>query len=267
MTLSHAGRFLNIRQGDGELYMEEKSKDILDGQNPDANILSVIAGLAGKGTQLSITRLIKGVRFNHNASIVAVYPDSAVLHTPDIKIYVSTAGNCHLHSQLFTRVVSACLIGRNLTRCTLVLSNFAYLTRDWIERMQDRVQPSLPARMTVQCGRKAVAATLLDVEPLGMGVFVKKTLQEEAGLKPGSKVVIDVRLSPRVQWKKIPGIIVNLEPVGPYLMRAGLHLDPNPNQSCALEMYIQQRKEEILEELEETFCRALEPRRVEDLYF
>jgi hypothetical protein len=261
------GSFFNYLGGGTEEPMEENINDISAGQNPAAHILSTLADLAAKETQLSLTRLIKGIRFNHDVNIVAIYPDYAVMQTSDIKIYTTIEGNCHLHNQQFAKPVSACLIGRNLPRFLLVLANFSYLPNDWIDRYHDRVQPKVSTRIQLQAGRREIGATLVDVDMHGMGIFLRKSYMADSGITPGARVIIDLQLPPKYQWKKLAGIIVNIEPVGAHLTRAGIHLEPNPGQFKALERYLNYRKIEILDELNETYCRALEPRRVEDLFF
>lgn len=216
---------------------------------------------------VNLTRVIKGFGFKHWANIVEVNPDYAVLQTPEIRLYASLEGHCHVYSSTFASPIKAKIVDRSLVRRMVVLTGFTWARSTWVDRLQDRVQPKTPALVTLKTGRTSISASMIDLHPEGMGLFVRKVLVESAGLEENTPVELGVRLPPNYEWKHLKGEITHLEPAGNLLVRLGVRLEPGPVQRGVLEQYFASRKEDILLEVNQEYCRALEPRRVEDLFF
>jgi hypothetical protein len=216
---------------------------------------------------VTLTRVIKGLGFTHPASVVEVAREYLVVQTSQIHLYASLEGQCYLQNPSFPAPVRARLVDRNLARRLVVLAGFTLLTCSWVDRCQDRVQPRAPTSVSVQCGQKGVTASVVDLNAFGMSVFVRKPLAEEAGLAVGEQVELSFHLRPKKPPERVRGVVVQTGPVGGLLLRVGIRFQPGKGQRSGFERYVALRREEVLCELTEIYSRALEPRRVEDLYF
>lgn len=176
-------------------------------------------------------------------------------------------GQCHLHSSSIPRAIKANLSDRNLGQRLVVLSSLAQLNGDWVSRFQERLQPKTPTLISFHSANLATSVSLIDITPQGVGIFLRKKLVEIGALPISTPVELSFILPPHHRWKALKGIIVYCEPAWGLLLRVGIRLRPSPKQRRALNTYIAYRKEEILGEVNQEYCRSLEPRRVEDLYF
>lgn len=231
-------------------------------------IVSIIARLANQEVPLKLTRFYQGLLLSQEVRILSVFQDSAVLQAGDITL-LSPSEECYfqLHHPLLDRPVRARLHHCSFDNCTFVLSDFTYLSRGWEERSLDRVQPKIPTPVSLRCESLHIRANCIDINGKGIGVLAPKSLHLTAQIVPGKSILVDFPFSPTYRGKKIKGTVIYLSPVGHLLFRIGIQLCPDPRQGLLLESYVAQRKEEIIGELGRAFLRALEPRRVEDLYF
>jgi hypothetical protein len=216
---------------------------------------------------VTLTRVIKGLGFNHPASVVEIDPEYIVVQTPQIQLYASLEGQCYLQNPSFPAPVRVRLVDRNLARRLVVLAGFTLLTCSWVDRCQDRVQPRAPTCITAVFGQKSFTASVVDLNAFGMSLFVRKSMAEELGLAVGEQIELSLRLQPKKPPERVWGLVVHIGPVGGLLLRVGIRFQPGKGQRSGFEKFVALRREEVLGELTEIYLRALEPRRVEDLYF
>jgi hypothetical protein len=235
--------------------------------SPTKDLFPFVDRSAGINTPVTLTRVIKGLGFNHLASVVEVDAEYMVVQTPQIHLYASMEGQCYLQNPSFPAPVRARLFDRNLARRLVVLSGFTYLKCGWVSRCQERAQPRIPTAVTVKCEQKTFNASVVDLNAFGMSLFVRKPLADEAGLAAGERVELTLRLLPMKPVEHIRGVVVNTGIVGGLLLRVGIRFQPEQGQPGIFTRYVAQRREEVLYELSQDYSRALEPRRVEDLYF
>jgi hypothetical protein len=114
---------------------------------------------------------------------------------------------------------------------------------------------------------QTVHASLLNLNPEGMALLVKRSPQDDPVILPSARICLEFQGKPPWKCRSLRGTIVHVEPVNLYLLRVGIHLHPTDNQTRTLTEYITQRQAEIMEALDCAYRRTIEPRRVEDLYF
>lgn len=235
--------------------------------SPNIDLFPFVDRLPGMDAPVTLTRIIKGLGFNHPASVVEIDREYMVVQTRQIHLYASLEGQCYVQNPSFPAPVRARLVDRNLARRLVVLAGFTLLTCSWVNRCQDRVQPRAPTCITVLCKQKSFTASVVDLNAFGMSVFVRKPMAEEVGLAVGEQVELSLRLQPKKLPERVQGLIVHTGPVSGLLLRVGIRFLPEKAQHSGFERYVAQRREEVLGELNQIYSRALEPRRVEDLYF
>jgi hypothetical protein len=234
---------------------------------PNDAIRSIIGRLARENIPVTITRHIKGLCFKQKVKIVSMCHDLVAFRAVDIRLFASGEGHVFLHSPQFPSPVRASQIDCDIRGSVFILSGFEYLDTPFIDRCQDRVLAPMPAYISITSNKRQIIADLVDINPCGIGVFVKKSYARMANLVPDACVSLDFRLPAKFAWKDLKGTIIYFTRASPLLAKVGIRLQPNPTQSCMLEGYLAYRRKEILEEIDRVFFRAMEPRKVEDLYF
>ncbi len=237
-------------------------------EHDQGNIIATIERLAQQGSAFTLTRFYRGLLLSQEVRILTVLQNSATFRTYNVtRLAPSEEGCFQLHHPVLDRPVRACLRHCSFDNNTFVLSDFAYLSRKWKERSHDRVQPQIPTIISLRCELLRIHAICSDISVKGMGVLAQRSPRLAAQLVVGKGILIDSPFFLEYRGKRLKGTVVSLSPVGPLLVRIGIQVDPDSNQALRLERYVAQRKEEIMGELGRAYLRALEPRRVEDLFF
>jgi hypothetical protein len=237
-------------------------------KSSNENIISIIEQLANQGITLSLTWFFRGLLLSQEVRILSVFRDSAAFHACDNK-HFAPYQDCYvqLHHPVFGKPVRAHLLYSSLDNCTFVLSDFSYVIKSWTERSLDRVQPKTFTRVSLGNYHTRFNVSCLDLNAKGIGLFAQSRSHLVEQILPGSNVQLDLTLSSEYGWKRLEGVVIHITPISHLLVRIGIRLRPNLNQAIRLERYISQRKEEIMTELCWAYFHALEPRKVEDLYF
>jgi hypothetical protein len=231
------------------------------------DVLAVLGLLAKQKTSLRLTKPFRGITLTQEVKILDVNQERAVFQVSDIKIFAALEGQVHLHSQVFSRPVTARLRDLSIGEGRFVLSDFAYIHGDWKERLHERVRPKNPTYISLQCKRKSLRVSLETISVNGMGVLACKVIVRDMKVQPPSNVRLDFKLPPDYNWIDLKGKIVRSHEIGRTLASAGIQLHPNAKQARSLETYIDQRKKEIVEELDQAYFAASQPRGVEWQYF
>jgi hypothetical protein len=239
-----------------------------DGKSKNGNIISVIEQLANQGITLKLTWYFRGLLLSQEVKILNVFQDNAVMCACDNK-HFAPYEDCYvqLHHPELGKPVRAHLLFSSLDNCTFVLSNFNFVIKSWTERSLDRVQPKKFTRVSLGNYHTRYIVSCLDLNARGIGLFAQSRSRLVEQILPGSNVQMDFTLSSEYGWKRLEGSVIHVTPISHLLVRIGIRLQPNLNQAIRLERYISRRKEEIMTELSWAYFHALEPRKVEDLYF
>ena len=86
-------------------------------------------------------------------------------------------------------------------------------------------------------------------------------------LRVGIKVSLNFFLGKDCQFTHMKGMLVYRQKVGQQLIKFGLHLYPDKVQKFVLQKFIIERRDEILDELDQVAIQTREPRRIENLFF
>ena len=230
-----------------------------------ASIADVIGTLPIPYPPISLTKHYKGITLNQQGRIVAISPNSVTIQATQRRTFHCLDGMIHLRSGAFPGAISATIHPIDYTEGTFQLSDLSY--GDWQDRRAERVQPKNPIYLTMKFSHKTFRAFMEDICTVGMGILVNSNIDIEGRLRVGGKLLLDFELTPEFPFTRLTGMVVYRQKVGQNLIKFGLHLFPNTAQKIALQNYIIQRHDEILDELEKDSIRMYEPRRVENLYF
>jgi hypothetical protein len=229
------------------------------------SIADAISALPKPYPPVSLTKHYKGTTLNQQGRIVAINPVSATIQATQRLTFHILLGMIHLRSGAFPGAISANIHPVDYTHGTFHLSDLSY--GDWRDRKVERVQPKCPTYINIYFYRKNYRAFLEDICNEGMGILANKTIDPDGRLRPGVKLLLEFKLAPEHLFINLKGTIVYRKNVGQQLIKYGLHFLPKTNQKTALQAYITQRYDEILNELEQDYIRMHEPCRVENQYF
>ncbi len=238
--------------------------------SPDGDsVLSVIEYLGQQNAALELTKSFRGMVVQQDISILDVNPEieDAAFRVTDIEMCAALDGDVYLHNRLFPKPVTAQLKSLNLSKGMLVLSDFAYSDNAWKERRHERVQPLRPSYVTLRCRGNSVRACMENISVDGMRVLIFKIAEKGVRIKPGLSVRLDFQLPPDYQYKALKGKVIYINAIDEFSTAIGIRLFPKVKEAHSLGEYIDQRKQEILEELNQAYWELSQPRGVESLYF
>jgi len=229
------------------------------------SVADAINALPNPYPPVCLTKHYKGTTLNQQGRIVDINQVSATIQATQRLTFHIMYGMIHLRSEAFKGAISATIHPVDYTHGTFHLSNLSY--SDWRDRKAERVQPKKPIYINMYFYRKTYRAFLEDISTEGIGILVNKTIDPDYRLGPGVKVLLELRLTPKHLFINLKGTIVYRKNVGHQMIKYGLHLFPNTDQKTTLQVYIIQRYDEILNELEQDYMRMCEPCRVENQNF
>jgi hypothetical protein len=231
------------------------------------DVLSVIRYLGQQNATLELTKSFKGIVVQEDVSILEINVNEAAFRVTNAETCAALEGDVYLHSRLFPTPVMAQIKSLNLNKGMLVLSGFAYIDSEWRKRRHERVQPKHPTYVILHWKGKAARSCIRNISVDGMGLLAYKILEKGVRIQSGSNVKLDFELPIDHKYAALKGTIININPMGSFSSAIGIRLFPKAKEARFLEQYVTQRKQEILEELNQVFWESSMPRGVESLYF
>jgi hypothetical protein len=229
------------------------------------SVADVISALPKPYPTVCLTKHYKGTTLNQLGRIVDIDPVSATIQATRCQTFHILLGIIHLRSGVFKGAISAIIHPVDFTHGTFHLSDLSY--GDWRDRKTERVQPKCPTYVNMYFYRKTYHAYLEDISNEGLGILVNKNIYPDDKLRPGVKLLLELRLVPEHLYINLKGTIVYRKDVGPQLIKYGLQLLPNIEQKNTLQAYISRRYDEIQDELEQDYIRMNQPYHAKNQYF
>ena len=228
-------------------------------------IIATLGNLPQKDPSISLTKYHKGIPLSDDIRVVDIQPDCATIQASRREIFPCLKGEVHLHSQKFPQSFSGRIHPIDFNRGTFLLSDLAY--EDWEERRFERVQPKESIYVNLHHDKGTFRIFLKDISVNGMGILGYKTIDPSNKLGIGDKVMLGFQLSGGEPLLMLAGKLVYRRKISWEMVQFGIQLFPNADQKETLEQFISQRKDDILDEIDQTYIRSLQHHRVENLYF
>jgi hypothetical protein len=231
-------------------------------------IMDRIRQLMQSNQRLKLVNNYKGVTLHRESPILAVEEQRATLRcggrSLSCLIHEKTT---YLQNDSFPNTVSAQLQRLNLDSGTIVLTGFQYTGRKWEERKESRVQPRQSLRAHLRIRGAAFRAGIADLSVHGAGLFVHHLTEGGPIIEPETPVELRFLL-PNGGEIIEKGAVISVTAVpGSCLARLSLSTTPRIYYERSLERYVHSRESEILEELEQRYASATEPKYTHQLYF
>jgi len=228
-------------------------------------ITAVFGALPQNDPSLTLTKHYKGVTLRENIQVLDIKPECTTIRATQREFFPCLEGDIHIHSKKFPQSIAGRIHPVDCTQGIFLLSDLAYT--HWKDRSFERVQPRDSVYLKLHCNGETYRAFLEDISTHGMGIMGNKSMDPFNELKIGIKVELELCLNENYGFSDLHGGLVYRQKIGLHLVKLGLQLYPTAFQKRSLERYITQRKDEILEEVKQTYLRNREPQRVENLYF
>ena len=235
--------------------------------NTQNEFLTFFDSLIGQNSSLLMTKVYRGITLTKKIKKILVNQQGVLFQAFDRDIYAALEGCVHLHSQLLIRPVKARVKDQPFRKGLFSLFDFSHIKDDWNDRQYERVQPKEPTYVSINYQNMTIRASLLDISINGMGLLVGSLDDHEFKFQPNTGVRSDFHTSPVFGWTKLGGAIHYQQKVADSIMRLGIRLYPKVEQARQLENYIDNRKKEILDELDQASLSASIPEGVEQQYF
>ncbi len=230
-------------------------------------LLPVFKTLAKQKSVLTLSNSFHGIEWFQDSKVLEVNPEFAVVKVKDWKAFAEPGEQIRLHNTAFSRPVKATLQDMDCDRGLLFLAGLSYSDREWQSRFHERVQPKDPTYAVLYFNRRGIRAFIENISLNGQGLLIDQTYWADSRLKVWSKVALRFKLPPNYEWNCLKGSIVYKNPINHRLVRLGLCLHPSPQDSRSLVKYVTDRKQEILEELDQKSFDKTASRGIEALYF
>jgi hypothetical protein len=217
--------------------------------------------------RLELTSSYQGMMLRQEIKPVAIDHQRAVFLALDPCTCGALEGCVHLHSTCLSRPVKARIKDLSPRSGMFSLTEFSYVEGSWQERLYERVQTKKPAYVTMRYKEDRFRASLLDISLNGMGLLVGISGDPAINFQPNCSVCIDFETSPGFKWEKLGGAIHYQQKKSRLVFRLGIRLYPKLEQARQLEKYINIRKAEIKQELDEASFHSRISTGVEYQYF
>lgn len=229
--------------------------------------LTFFDSLAGKSSSLLISKAYRGITITRKIKTMLVNQQGVVFKAYDRDICTIIKGRVHLHSQLLIKPIIARVKDQPISKGLFSLFDFSHTQGEWKDRHFERVQPKDPTYISLNYQNMVLRASILDISINGMGILVGRSDDHESDFQPNTGIRSDFQTSPIIGWTKLGGAIHYQQKIAESIVRLGIRLYPKVEQRKQLKKYIDARKAEILDELDQEDLPVSIPAGVEHQYF
>jgi hypothetical protein len=229
--------------------------------------VALLSQLVRRKALLRLSHPFRGVVLTQDLSLVSLSPDRALVQLASRWLPANPGDHVFLHSPESDEVLVAQILAVNIQSGELTLGKFSLIDRAWIDRMHERVQPSQPVHAVLRHDDRAMRVSLENLSIKGAGVLAYKLPEHGFDLSPGKDIILEFELPQMRARLALPSQVMNIRYHGGHLASLGLHTLPNNQQARTLERAINQRKVEIMQELDQVYYQTFQPQSVKELYF
>jgi hypothetical protein len=215
---------------------------------------------------LIITSDYKGINLTQLVHVLDVQPEQVTFQPPDPKLCLNFKDRIELFDRDLHDILSAQLLAINMIQGEMVLADFNFTGRHWNERQEDRVQPREPIYVETEHKKTLVRAGLDNLSVGGMSLMIYKETGKPFAFEQDAVVRLHLKLPGVDNLLDLKGKVIHERQTG-RLNLLGLQLKTSLNQEKLIHQYVQQRKAEILIELDQVSREFLYHQSMPYLYY
>ena len=206
---------------------------------------------AGKH-EVDLLSMYKGMPVIHRAQVQFVYEEAVHIAPYSYKsICLSLSKNVIALSDLLDEPVNAVVQKVDLAAGTAILENFSYVSGHLGDRMSPRVEPRTSFEVQLESGGKTFDGAVVDLSISGVGVYVTG----EGANRLRARSIVRFSLPLPDETLQLLGVIRHVKRATQG-SRLGIAFEPGTNLRAVF-TYINHRRAELLEELEQLYQTAL----------
>ena len=241
---------------------------MLSAVSPNSNhVFSILTYLLQAGEKLTVQIPHKALLLNQEVRLLEVGDDHLILQAPNLKLCSSIQERIYLYTTRSPQGMAASVLGLNLDRGIITLTDFRFIETPWSARRSDRVEPEWTTHLLLRSADSCRKARLADISVHGMGVLVYTKEPNLVPYRPGERLVGEIKPGSDIPQLKLDAELVSVHTISPTLIRLGLAMSPRGNQKTLLSQYVAARRIDILSELDNVSSHVMDPRSSKDLYF
>ena len=146
---------------------------MLSAVSPNSNhVFSILTYLLQAGEKLTVQIPFKALLLTQEVRTLEIGDDYLILQAPNPKLCTSLQQRIYLHTSRSPKGMAASVLGLNLERGVITLTDFMFMDSPWSARRSDRVEPESTTHILLKYGDSSSKARLADISVHGMGVLV-----------------------------------------------------------------------------------------------
>ncbi len=216
--------------------------------SPNSQVIRDLCSVLSEGVKYDLLNLYKGVPITCHVEVLSIEDDSAQLRVQPPELtslvwerYTWLVGE-GIEKPLQARVVSFDILAG-----TVRLDEFKPTSSRLAERSKARVEPKNPIPVGIESDNQRIVGTLADISVIGLGVYLY-ALEPEHAFHHAQVVQVSMRLPIEegevVMSGKIRGLVSSVD-----FHRMAVRFIPEPGEIAKVKRYVDQRREEILQEI------------------
>lgn len=203
--------------------------------------------VAGKD-EIDLLSMYKGMPVIHKARVQYIFDNAVHIQPQSYKaVCLTLSKNVIALSDLLDEPVNAMIKEVDLAAGTAILDDFNYVSGHLGDRMSPRVEPREPIEINLESGGKAYTGSVVDLSISGVGVFVAG----EGAHKLRARSIVRFSLPLPDETLQLLGVIRHAKRTTQG-GRLGIAYEPGINLRAVF-MFINHRRAELLEELEQMY--------------
>ncbi len=204
--------------------------------------------ILSKGIKYDLLNLYKGVPVTCRAEVLAIEADGAQVRVlPPESTSLMWERYTWLMGEGIEKPVRARVASFDIVAGAARLDEFKRTSSRLAERTQTRVEPKNPVPVAIESGTQRVIGTLADISAVGLGVYLY-ALEPEHAFQHAQVVQLSLRLPNEPGPVAINGKIRGLTSAVDF-QRMAINFIPEPEAIEKIKNYVDQRREEILQEI------------------
>ena len=205
---------------------------------------------------VKMINMFQGVPVSHDATLLIVSREYAAFDIKGVQAAcIALEKRVYLQSEFLPVVVRAQSVSVDVPHGEAILTRFAPSGLDFTRRMHLRVQPKDSVRVYIHTPLSTIPGSLADLSVTGLGVYTFGAyIDNQIGLNRLKDATLEIFLPLVEQRLDLKGVVLNItQERFTTLNRCGIEIVADPAAEAILQEFIQKRKEQIMQELEQTY--------------
>ena len=249
------------------VYLKREGNAMNPSDDSSIHPIHRIQMFAGGSPFITLSRIYQGVALFDSVEILEIQADAVLLKTKNSLVLADYESDFYLHSLDFPQPIRGRMLQRDLSSSILTLGALTYMPEHWKERYHVRVKPSEPVFVTMKKMGHDFRACLLDLDETGLGATTDSEVREWIADKMDGDLSIFLQLTPNLSIKALRGKVCYTRDINRRTVRLGIRTTPTRAQIKQLNLYIEERRAQIMANLRDAFLHELSPTPVQNLFF